>query len=65
MTSVQSPPSQDRDQLTPSTPSQSGEDISVIASETLFAGRSEIRLRHRGQEYRLRITRQGKLILTK
>jgi hemin uptake protein HemP len=32
----------------------------------LFAGgQSEVRLLHRGQEYRLRITRQGKLILTK
>jgi hemin uptake protein HemP len=39
--------------------------MNVIASEELFAGRSEIRVRHRGQEYRLRITRQGKLILTK
>jgi hemin uptake protein HemP len=39
--------------------------VSVIASEQLFAGRTEVRVRHRGQEYRLRITRQGKLILTK
>lgn len=31
----------------------------------LFDGRPEIRLLHRGQEYRLRITKQGKLILTK
>ena len=30
-----------------------------------FAGSDEIRLLHRGQEYRLRITKQGKLILTK
>jgi hemin uptake protein HemP len=30
-----------------------------------FRGRNEIRLLHRGQEYRLRVTRQGKLILTK
>jgi hemin uptake protein HemP len=46
-------------------PPLSGEEVSVIASEALFAGRSEVRVRHRGQEYRLRITRQGKLILTK
>ena len=32
---------------------------------SLFAGRNEVRLLHRGQEYRLRVTRQGKLILTK
>jgi hemin uptake protein HemP len=31
----------------------------------LFGGRSEVRLLHRGQEYRLRVTKQGKLILTK
>ena len=31
----------------------------------LFRGRNEVRLLHRGQEYRLRVTRQGKLILTK
>jgi hemin uptake protein HemP len=37
----------------------------VIDSATLFAGKTEIRVRHRDQEYRLRITRQGKLILTK
>ena len=37
----------------------------TLDSSTLFAGGDEVRLVHRGQEYRLRITRQGKLILTK
>jgi len=38
----------------------------VVDTEQLFArGSTELRLRHRGEEYRLRITRQGKLILTK
>ncbi len=37
----------------------------AIDTANLFAGRDEIRLLHRGQEYRLRVTRQGKLILTK
>lgn len=32
---------------------------------TLFAGRKEIRLDLRGESYRLRITRRGRLILTK
>jgi hemin uptake protein HemP len=32
---------------------------------SLFQGSSEVRLLHRGQEYRLRVTKQGKLILTK
>ena len=37
----------------------------ALDSEKLFGGSNEVRLRHRGVEYRLRITRQGKLILTK
>jgi len=37
----------------------------MLDTASLFGGRSEIRLLHRGQEYRLRVTRQGKLILTK
>ncbi|HWP94248.1 MAG TPA: hemin uptake protein HemP [Gammaproteobacteria bacterium] len=36
-----------------------------IDSVTLFGGNDLVLIRHRGQEYRLRITRQGKLILTK
>mgnify|MGYP001395573999 CR=1 FL=1 len=37
----------------------------VLESETLFQGRSEIIIRHQGAEYRMKITRQGKLILNK
>jgi hemin uptake protein HemP len=37
----------------------------VIDTTEMFAGGTEVRVLHRGQEYRLRITRQGKLILTK
>lgn len=37
----------------------------TLDTAQLFDGRSEVRLLHRGQEYRLRVTRQGKLILTK
>jgi hemin uptake protein HemP len=36
-----------------------------IRSEILLAGRSEIRIRHRGEIYRLTLTRAGKLILHK
>jgi len=36
-----------------------------IDSRDLFRGRQEICIEHLGQVYRLRITRQGKLILTK
>jgi hemin uptake protein HemP len=37
----------------------------AIDSRTLFAGRSEIIIRHDANDYRLRITGSGKLILTK
>jgi hemin uptake protein HemP len=36
-----------------------------IESSTLFQGRQEVVICHDGHEYRLRITRQNKLILTK
>jgi hemin uptake protein HemP len=36
-----------------------------LASETLFQGSRTVVIAHRGQEYRLHITRAGKLILTK
>jgi hemin uptake protein HemP len=36
-----------------------------IPSEHLFSATEEVRIRHRGEEYRLRRTRAGKLILTK
>ena len=36
-----------------------------IASTELFRGRREIDIVHRGQEYRLHITKADKLILTK
>lgn len=36
-----------------------------MQSGTLFLGRQEIVIRHEGQDYRLRVTRQNKLILTK
>lgn len=39
--------------------------IPVISSSTLFNNRKEIIIQHSGEHYRLRITRQGKLILTK
>ena len=37
----------------------------VVDSAALFGGGNEVRVRHNGQEYRLRITKAGKLILTK
>ncbi|MBX3441069.1 MAG: hemin uptake protein HemP [Planctomyces sp.] len=37
----------------------------VIRSSSLFAGHREVQIEHDGVTYRLRITRSGKLILTK
>ena len=36
-----------------------------LDSRRLFNGTTEVRIHHEGQEYRLRRTRNGKLILTK
>jgi hemin uptake protein HemP len=36
-----------------------------VKSGALFEGAQELRIDHHGQEYRLRETRNGKLILTK
>ncbi len=36
-----------------------------ITAVELFAGARELRIAHDGEEYRLNITRSGKLILTK
>jgi hemin uptake protein HemP len=39
--------------------------VSMYDSRNLFRGRQEILIEHAGHAYRLRITRQDKLILTK
>jgi len=49
----------------PSTRRDEGIDRLAIRSTDLFQGEKELVIRHRGEEYRLRITRNGKLILTK
>ncbi|WP_240032005.1 hemin uptake protein HemP [Pseudomethylobacillus aquaticus] len=42
-----------------------GLSIPRYTSEQLFAGARELIIQHAGAEYRLRLTSQGKLILTK
>jgi hemin uptake protein HemP len=37
----------------------------LIYSDTLFSRGDEVFIQHRGEQYRLRRTRSGKLILTK
>lgn len=41
------------------------EPLRVVSSDELFRGRNEIAVDHYGSIYRLRVTRQGKLILNK
>jgi len=41
------------------------EERKVLRSEELFGASREITIRHNGQEYRLQVTRNGKLILIK
>jgi hemin uptake protein HemP len=56
---------------TPTTPTDKIEPRHLAAqalefdSSDLFRGHQEIRIRHEGTSYRLRITRNGKLILNK
>ena len=40
-------------------------EVRLIRSEDLFCGDPEILIRHGSEIYRLRVTRSGKLILTK
>lgn len=42
-----------------------GQAIRVVDAQELLSNASELRILHHGQEYRLRLTRQDKLILTK
>ena len=46
-------------------PQRLAETPAVLESDTLFRGASEIIIRHQGADYRMKITRQGKLILNK
>lgn len=39
--------------------------LARLDSKSLFVGKREVIIVHQDEEYRLRITRQGKLILTK
>ncbi len=39
--------------------------IKTLTSQDIFAGKTQVHIQHAGQVYRLSITRQNKLILTK
>lgn len=46
-------------------PGQRGCPPAILRADLLFHGSQEILIDHKGETYRLRITRNGKLILTK
>ena len=46
-------------------PSEPAAQHRIVQSADLFRGANEIMIRHEGVTYRLKITRQGKLILNK
>jgi len=48
----------------PQVPVRSGESTGRITSQTLLGPRKELLIMHNGREYRLRLTQNGKLILT-
>lgn len=51
--------------LSSSKPQASAHSRVRLRSEELFRGRNELIIEHQGQEYRLRLTRNDKLILNK
>ncbi len=55
----------DRNRNTGNTIEPSVTQTATIQSTELFAGRNEIQIRHESELYRLRVTKNGKLILTK
>ena len=52
---------------TPPQPVQyaAAQDIRMVESTDIFLGQTEIMIKHEGVIYRMKITRQGKLILNK
>lgn len=46
-------------------PATEAPSVARVPSESLFAGKTEVVITHGGEAYRLRLTRQNRLILTK
>ena len=62
---MSSPPAQIRAAATPLSATSKRPMPDVIPTDFLFQGRQEILISHNGEHYRLRITKNAKLILTK
>lgn len=52
-------------ETTAASPSAAQAQAERLSTEVLFGARAELEIEHKGEIYRLRITRTGKLILTK
>ncbi|ENN89841.1 Hemin uptake protein [Rhizobium freirei PRF 81] len=50
---------------TPPARSTAAPQLRIVESTDIFRGQTEIMIRHEGVIYRMKITRQGKLILNK
>ena len=50
--------------MKPNAPSESGVPPAKVPSHALLGPRKELVITHNGREYRLRVTQNGKLILT-
>jgi hemin uptake protein HemP len=64
MNAIMTPPLE-HDQKADRPPSDPPQSPKVISTQELFAGAREIRIKHAGEQYVLRITRRNKLILQK
>ena len=54
-----------KDLAAPRTPTGARHTLRMIPSEQLLGENGQLHIEHQGERYVLRITRQGKLILTK
>ncbi|MET0105026.1 MAG: hemin uptake protein HemP [Sedimenticola sp.] len=55
----------DSESGTPESTTHSGTETPLLNSRELFAQHNQVMIDHLGERYVLRVTRQGKLILTK
>ncbi|MBI5725168.1 MAG: hemin uptake protein HemP [Planctomycetes bacterium] len=59
------PAHRNRTETYAATPHQRQSESAVLDSTRLFSGKNEVQILHDGQIYRLRVTKNGKLILNK
>lgn len=65
MTPANKPQGQAPELIAPGKRPQVAQAVRTIDSQTLFEAAHQVLIAHQGETYKLQITRQGKLILTK